>query len=57
VDEVGERVEARIGHSGGPDVRFDGGKGIGRDRRVRTRQGVEERGFACIRQTDQAEFK
>ncbi len=51
----GQLVEARVGHRHLADVRFDGAKGIVRRLRLRRlRQGVEQGGFADVRQADDA---
>ena len=56
--DVAQLVEARIGHADVADVGFDGAEGIvGRFRRSRLRQRVEEGGLADVRQAHDAAFE
>src|SRR5208283_2078674 len=53
-----ERFEARFRHGDDAEVRFDGAKGIVLRRRlVRTGDGVEQRGFTHVGQTDDSSFE
>ena len=56
--ELRQRVEARIGHRDLADIGLDGAEGIiGRLRRRRRGQRIEQRRFADVRQADDAAFE
>ena len=56
--DLGQHFKARIGHGDIADIGLDGAEGIiGRLRRRRLRQGVEQGGFADVRQADNAAFE
>jgi len=55
--DVGEGIQARIGDGDDPGVRFNGCERIVRHQGTRTGQGVEEGGFANVRQADDSEAK
>ena len=53
--DLGELRQARVGHTDDAEVGLDGAEGvILRRRLVRAGDGVEERGFPDVRQTDDA---
>ena len=57
VDDLGERVEARVGHGDEADVGLDGGEGVvRRDRRLAGECG-EQRGLAHVGKADDTERK
>ena len=56
--DFGQHFKARVGHGDVADIGLDGAERIiGRLRRRRLRQGVEQGGFADIRQADNAAFE
>ena len=50
--DLGEPVEARIGHRHDAHVWFDGGERVVGREAALVREGREQRGFADVRQTD-----
>ena len=53
-DERGDALQSLVGHRHHADVRLNGGEGIVRCERTGVRQCVEERGFADVRESDDA---
>ena len=52
----GEAVQPGVGNGNDAEVRFDGGKGIGRRGRVSRRQRVKDGRFTDVGQSDNADF-
>ena len=57
LDDLGERVEPRVGHLDDADVRLDRAEGIVLGRDAGLGEGVEQGGLADVRQADDAALR
>ena len=55
VEELGEALEAGVGHRHDPDVGVDGGEGVVGRQHLVAGEGVEQRGLADVGQADDAD--